>query len=161
MRIKLASTLIIFFVFAASNFSHAQDNTEKIKDGINKVYSMFNSGDFTGIEKYIDDSYIEHTPSPGNKATREGLVDMIKGFRKSFPDFHVTINDMAITDTRAAILYTITGTNSGPFMGMPATNKKVSIMGIDYLMFNKDSKCTDHYGYQDDMGMMQQLGMMK
>jgi hypothetical protein len=46
-------------------------------------------------------------------------------------------------------------------MGMPATNKKIDIMGIDYVSFNSDGKVSEHWGYSDDMMMMQQLGLMK
>ena len=53
----------------------------------------------------------------------------------------------------------MTGTNSGPFMGMPATNKKVDIMGIDWIKW-ENGKFTDHWGAMEDMKMMTQLGMM-
>lgn len=155
---KTVSAMLLVILCAAASYS--QSNTDKIKDGIAKVYASFNSGELSGIDKFISESYIEHTLPPGYPATREGLKSFMTDFRKAFPDLHFEINDMIITDTKAAVLSTMTGTNSGPFMGMPATNKKVTIMGIDYLLFNKDAICTEHWGYEDDMSMMQQLGMM-
>lgn len=151
--------ILVSALMPAKTFS--QDNADKIKDGINKVYAMFNSGDFTGVENYIDAAYLEHQSKSGDKTGIETLVNNIKNFRKAFPDVKFTINDVIVSGNKAAVLNTFTGTNTGEFMGMPATNKKVSVMGIDYLYFNNDLKCTEHYGYQDDMGFMQQLGLMK
>jgi predicted ester cyclase len=54
---------------------------------------------------------------------------------------------------------TMTGTNSGPMMGMPATNKQVSVDGIDLIMI-KDGKATERWGYFDTMKFMAQMGMM-
>ncbi len=54
---------------------------------------------------------------------------------------------------------TMTGTNSGPMMGMPATNKSYKIDGVDIIVM-KDGKAADRWGYFEDMKMMQQLGMM-
>ncbi len=156
---------LFFLSFAIACLSvlnvKAQDNTDKIKDGINKVYEMFNSGDFSDIGKYIDAGYVEHTPTMGQKPGLEGFVEVMKSFKKSFPDMKFTINDVIITNDKAAVLNTMTGTNTGEFMGMPATNKKISVMGIDWLLFNKDPKCTEHWGYIDSYSMMQQLGMNK
>ena len=157
---RITLGLVMLFCILCFNNSYSQDK-DKIKDGIYKVYELFTSGDLTGIEKYIDPSYIEHTPAPGTRAGLDGLKDVMANFKKSFPDIKFTVNDIIFADNRAAVLGTITGTNTGEFMGMPATNKKITVMGIDWLVFNKDSKCTEHWGYQDDMGMMQQLGLMK
>src|SRR5438876_905003 len=124
--------VMLFSVFAANNlFSQDKD---KIKDGINKVFEMFNKGDLTGVEKYIDGGYIEHTLAPGQKEGLDGFKEMMESFKKAFPDIKFTINDIIISDNKAAVLSTINGTNTGEFMGMPATNKKVTIMGIDWLV---------------------------
>ena len=161
-KINTSFGILIAVLLLAINInpSYSQDK-DKIKDGINKVYAIFNSGDLSGLDKYIDAGYVEHTPGPGQKDGLDGIKEMMAGFKKAFPDIKFTINDIIISDNKAAVLSTLTGTNTGEFMGMPATNKKVTIMGIDWLVFNKDNKCSDHWGFEDDMGMMQQLGLAK
>ena len=44
-------------------------------------------------------------------------------------------------------------------MGMPATNKKIDVEGVDIIRF-KNGKAVEHWGVYDNMKMMQQLGMM-
>ena len=52
---------------------------------------------------------------------------------------------------------TMSGTQKGPFMDMPASGKKFSVKGIDIVRF-KDGKAVEHWGVTDSMAMMQQLG---
>jgi hypothetical protein len=65
-----------------------------------------------------------------------------------------------IADTTFVVThYTMTGTNTGSIMGMPATGKKFNIHGVDIVRF-VNGKCVEHWGYDEEMKMMQQLGMM-
>ena len=160
MNKVLTLTALVLFSFILSSNSFSQDN-DKIKEGIPKAYELFSNGNLSGLDKYIDAGYLEHTLARGQKQGLDGLIETIKSLRKAFPDLKFTVNDIIISGDKAAVLNTLTGTNTGEFMGMPATNKTVTVMGIDWLVFNKDNKCTEHWGYFDDMGMMQQLGLMK
>jgi predicted ester cyclase len=54
---------------------------------------------------------------------------------------------------------TITGTHKGEFMGMPPTNKSFEITAFDRVKF-KDDKAIEHWGAEDDLGMMTQLGLV-
>jgi predicted ester cyclase len=44
-------------------------------------------------------------------------------------------------------------------MGMPATNQSVKSDGVDIVVF-KDGKAVEHWGVQDNLAIMKQLGMM-
>jgi predicted ester cyclase len=57
-------------------------------------------------------------------------------------------------------MFNWTGTQRGDFMGMPATNKKVSVSGIEIARW-KNGKAVEHWGVQDSPGLMQQLGVGK
>ena len=54
---------------------------------------------------------------------------------------------------------TTTGTHTGEFMGIPATGKRVSFTEI-HIVRIANGKAVEHWGNQDDMGMMQQLGVI-
>jgi predicted ester cyclase len=51
------------------------------------------------------------------------------------------------------------GTNSGPFMGMPATGKRAEVEGIDIVRMVNGMQA-EHWGVFDAAGMMQQLGLI-
>jgi len=156
-KIVLASLLFVFM----GNSVHSQNDPDKLKSDIMKVYDIFNSYSYDKLGEYIDDNFIEHSPDPGQKQGLSGLKEEFESLHKGFPDYKMTVNDIIINSTgdKAAVLFTWTGTNSGEMMGMKPTNKPVNVQGIDYLYF-KNGKATEHWGYMDTNMMMQQLGLM-
>ncbi|MEK7728648.1 MAG: ester cyclase, partial [candidate division KSB1 bacterium] len=54
---------------------------------------------------------------------------------------------------------TMRGTNTGAMTDMPATGKKVEVKGFDIVRF-ANGKAVEHWGLNDDMKMMMQLGMI-
>ena len=51
------------------------------------------------------------------------------------------------------------GTHQGEFMGIPATGKRVSFGVIDIVRY-ADGKVVEHWGQMDNLGLMQQLGVV-
>ncbi len=60
---------------------------------------------------------------------------------------------------KLAVAWTISGTHKGEFMGVPPTNKKVTVDGITIHHF-VNAKIMDSYASWDAWGMMQQLGVV-
>jgi steroid delta-isomerase-like uncharacterized protein len=91
-----------------------------------------------------------------------GLKDFKKSmeeFFNAFPDNHFTIHDIVAEGDKVATRYTITGTHKGELMGIPATNKKITLMAleIDRIVAGK---FVEGWISFDTMGMMQQLGVI-
>jgi predicted ester cyclase len=63
---------------------------------------------------------------------------------------------VAESDLVAAFV-TATGTHRGEFLGIPATNKSISVSVSD-LMRVQNGKLTEHWGVTDMASLMQQLG---
>jgi predicted ester cyclase len=49
--------------------------------------------------------------------------------------------------------------NGGLLVGVPPTNRQFRVNHVHLYRVN-DSMITDHYGLRDDLGMMQQLGLL-
>ena len=60
-----------------------------------------------------------------------------------------------------AFAYTITGTQGGPFNGIPATGKKIKVRGMQISKFNADAKIVERWGASHEVGILQQIGGMK
>ena len=83
------------------------------------------------------------------------MTDVVSGY----PDVHVTTNFVVADSNMVVQHYTMTGTNTGTMMGMPPTNKKMNVDGVNILKI-KDGKLSEHWGYMEEMKLMQQMGMM-
>ena len=82
-----------------------------------------------------------------------------KIFMESFPDGQTRTEDLIAEGDKVVERYTFTGTNTGPFMGSPATGKKVQIESMSIYRF-ANGKIVEHWGENDSMGLMAQLGML-
>ena len=81
------------------------------------------------------------------------------GFFTAFPDLHMKIEDQIAEGDMVASRLTVHGTHKGEFMGMPPTGKQITITGTD-IVHIKDGKAVERWGNFDDLGMMQQLGVI-
>jgi len=77
-------------------------------------------------------------------------------FLNAFPDIHIEVEDLIAEEDTVVMRATTTGTHQGDFMGIPATGKKVS-NGEVHLVKIAGGKFVEHWGFERQMGLMQQL----
>jgi len=91
----------------------------------------------------------------GIKDYKQHISDMFS----AFPDLHATIDDMVAEGDKVAVRLSLTGTNNGAFMGIPPTNKKVTMWEIQIDRV-AGGKFVEGWSRYDTLGMMQQLGLI-
>ena len=84
---------------------------------------------------------------------------LFTGLRTAFPDMTVTLETLVADEESIAFPYTLTGTQTGPLMGFAPTGKKIKIRGMQISRF-KDGKMVERWGNSDELGMLQQLGIL-
>lgn len=121
-----------------------------------RIYNeVFNAGNMATADQLIAADVVEHD-LPDSMQGIQNFKNWVSMMRKGFPDMKMT-PDKLIADGDIAVAHVVmTGTNTGEFMGMPATNKKVKVGGIDMAKF-KDNKVIEHWGTFDIHSMMMQL----
>ena len=140
-----------------SSTAEEDKNTAAMKRFYDEV---MNKGNFKVIDELVADNFVEHyLPDPSMPANKAGVAQSIGMFRTAFPDLQVTIEDFAAKGDKVWIYSTTRGTNTGAMMGMPATGKKVEVKGFDLVRF-VNGKAVEHWGLNDDLKMMMQLGMI-
>jgi steroid delta-isomerase-like uncharacterized protein len=77
----------------------------------------------------------------------------------AFPDLHVEVEDLVTDGGKVVTRYSVHGTHKGELMGIPPTGRQVSIGGIAIDRF-ENGRSIEHWEYYDQMGMMQQLGVI-
>jgi steroid delta-isomerase-like uncharacterized protein len=89
--------------------------------------------------------------------TPAGLKQVNQGFRASFPDLHGRIEQVFAFGDWVAARVTWTGTNTGDFMGQPATGKTISITEIEIVRC-EDGRIVDLRQLADLGSLISQLG---
>jgi steroid delta-isomerase-like uncharacterized protein len=121
---------------------------------------IFNGGDLDLAEELYAPDYVLHDPSlPKDLHGPEGLKQYAAMTRAAFPDARVTVEDQVAEGDKVVDRWTATGTHTGEFLGIPPTNRRFEISGITISRF-PGGKIVEDWYQGDDLGMMQQLGVI-
>ena len=110
-------------------------------------------------DQILADDFINHTATPGLSADKDGVRAFFEIMWRAFPDMTVEILDQVAEGDTVTTRKAFHGTHDGDFMGIPATHKQVEIKVMDVLRL-KDGRLTEHWAVVDQMGLMQQLGVI-
>lgn len=112
------------------------------------------------ISEIISPSHGLHVPTiPGSSVGPEAYKREVLRFLAGYPDLQWTVEDLIAEKDKVVACWTMSGTHKGDYMGIPATNKKVSVDGIT-IHHIAAGKIMDSYSNWDALGMMQQLGVV-
>jgi len=75
----------------------------------------------------------------------------------AFPDIHFTVDGLVVEGDKVACRWTLTGTHKGEYMGIPPTNRKVT-MWLIHIYRIVGGKFVEIWSRYDTLGLMQQLG---
>ena len=127
---------------------------EENKALISRFYELLNQRDVDAANELL-------APS----SFREGVTwEQNKQFDimtfKAFPDMKMTIVDIIAEGNKVAVIRNMTGTHTGePFMGIPATGKKMD-SNSTFIVRIDNNKVVEVEGTRDFLGMWTQLGVL-
>lgn len=134
-------------------------STEENKAIVRRYREAHNRNDMNALDQIVAQDLIAHNALPGLPPGLAGGKLAHQGFVAAFPDGHVTTTDLVAEGDKVVERCMTMGTNTGSFMGAPATGKKASIESISiYRIAN--GKIVEHWGQHDAVGLMMQLGLM-
>jgi steroid delta-isomerase-like uncharacterized protein len=125
-----------------------------------RAYELINAGDLDGFGELLTDDFVEHEEIPGLEPTKEGVIELFRSYRSSFPDLRMEVEDIVAGDDKAVARVVATGTQTGEFMGMAPSGKQIEVQLIDIMRFDAAGKVVEHWGVMDTLSMLQQLGMV-
>ena len=155
----------VFYMYAQdTTAAHSKGRTAMTNENIfRKIIQVgFSKGDLTIFDTALSQDFVEHQYGhvPPNI---EGVKIAVSHLHTAFPDFSLTIEDMASTDDKVWVRLTGRGTHTGPFGPLPPSGKILQPTGkafvitiIDIGRF-KDGKLVEHWGVPDRTALMDQL----
>ena len=90
---------------------------------------------------------------------REGHEAFAAAFYAGFPDIFHTVDDVFVTGDRAAVRFTLRGTHTGSFMGIPPSGRGVVVVA-NVLMRFEDGQVAELFGVFDEAGLLRQIGVL-
>ena len=112
--------------------------------------------------------YAEDARNHGRPAGRSRVLLILKDIQRTFPDVQQIVLDSVTEGEWVVVRCRFTGThsgvgqlpvNGGMLVGVPPTGRHFEVQHI-HMYKVVSNKIVDHYANRDDLGMMQQLGLI-
>lgn len=136
--------------------------SEQNKQLIRRFFEKIDTGEIGILDEFIDRSYDDHNPPPfpdlppgiGGAQTAFGLA--LEGFAEFKHEIldQLSDGDKVVTRVRGS------GKHTGNFLGIPATNREVTMEGIAIHRI-AGGKIVEHWSTIDALGLLVQLGAVE
>ena len=115
-------------------------------------------GNLGAADELIAPDAVDHEGEPGAPRGPETMKAFALALHSGFSGLRFVVEDIIAEGDQVACRFTMTGTNTGDFMG-PATGRPVSVSGLDIMRF-RDGKVVEHWGITDQLSLLEQLGLL-
>ena len=129
-------------------------STEENKNTVRRVVDAGNAGDIATFQGLFADDFVHHDPAIRDL---QGFLQFLGAMHAGIPDGHVTIDIMVAEGDEVAKRWTLRGTHSGELLGIPPTNKQVTLDAMSIYRF-EDGRVKEIWWTTDTLGLLQQIG---
>ena len=134
---------------------------EEIVALLDRRTAAWESRDVTALAGLHAGSGIVESPIAGGSVTgRPAIAQVYEALFKAFPDATVTIDELVIDGDRAAQVGTLAGTDSGGFLGLPASGKPFRVPLL-VLLTVRDHQIVSERRIYDFTSLLIQIGVLK
>jgi steroid delta-isomerase-like uncharacterized protein len=126
---------------------------------VNQWIGSWNERDLGTAEDLLAADFKRHDANLPDVDGPKAGVDFITACVTGFPDIQLDIEQLIVQDQHVAARLTVRGTHHGPFMGVPATGRPVTVEVTEVYRL-ADGKIAEQWVIMNAMGLMQQLGVI-
>ena len=132
----------------------ADRNKRVVRDWI----EAYNERDEQGEAAARTRDYVAHAPGVPVPLDSDAWVQFIAGFAAAMPDLRLTVEDIVGDEELVSARITFRGTQTGPFQGIPPTNRQVEFAAIEINRM-AGGKVREHWFQFDQLSLLRQLGV--
>ena len=121
----------------------------------------FNRHDAVAMAAYHEEDAVGESPIQGRMHGRKSIQEGYEKWLAAFPDVSMTTDDIVIEGNRIVQFVTMSGTQKGPFGGLPATGRKFQITGVFVVTLSPNGRIARDKRLYDVTNMLIQLGALK
>ena len=131
---------------------------EQNKEIVREVISAIDDNNFDKLNELFSNDFGLKVPGLEIPLKKDDVFQAIKTHYASFPDWTHNIEDMIAEGDKVVVKIMQIGTHKEQYEGISATGKKITNPAL-HIMTIVDGQVKDWWGIEDNLGMMQQLGM--
>jgi len=137
-----------------------QTKTEKQFSLAEAIIDAWNTKDKKAIFDLYTDDFVREDLGTNKQYDLDGLSQILDLYWKAFPDMFFEMEDeIRGVDGKTVLVWKVTGTHKGPFMNIPATNKRIVFYGISIIYLKGEKIKKVSYSW-DEASMLRQMGLL-
>ncbi len=129
---------------------------EENKELIRAYFLKIDEGDLSAIDEFVSADFVDHTTTPGFPLNRAGVKQAAGKFLVGSPDAYHRIEELIAVGDRVIGRIRGYGTHSGELMGIPATGRMFTAVGLVVWRI-ADGKIVERWNVVDFWGILRQL----
>jgi len=125
-------------------------------NAVQRFYDAYNDKDAAILNEVIADDYVDYGHEPPGRGLQGAKSDH-EEIGRGLANARFDIDEMFGSDDRVVVRWTLHATHTGPFAGLPPTQKKITVRGISLYRL-RDGKITETRNLADLFALFTQLG---
>jgi steroid delta-isomerase-like uncharacterized protein len=157
MRNRTMWVALIALSSARATGGSGSDASKKI---VGQWYEAFNHKDPAVLDEILDRTWTDIPSAPDQRAGPAGVKQLLAELATIFPDFTIRMQEVLQDGNKVIVRSEISATQERPFMGFPASGRKMTIQAVDIHEI-RDGKIVRTWHTEDWMTGFRQLGLCK
>ena len=120
---------------------------------------MIETGELDAADEIIHREFVNHEAHPQHRRGVEGYKQTVQWLRETFGEPRFDVEDVVAGGDKVVLRARFRGRHTGELMGRPGTGKEFDVQHI-HIFRLADGKVIEHWANRDDIGMLQQLGLL-
>ena len=134
-----------------------RDNRRLARRALDEIYAR---GNVELAGELIHPDFVDHEPGhPEGPAGRASVRRTVEHLRRASADLSFAVEDEVAEGDKVVQLVTMSGRHTGPLVGGEPSGRRFSGRHV-YIWRVADGKLIEHWGSRDDLGPLQQLGLL-
>ena len=135
------------------------DKSQTNLNAVQRFYDAYNNKDAAILNEVIADDYVDYGHEPPGRGLQGAKSDH-EEIGRGLANARFDIDEMFGSDDRVVVRWTLHATHTGPFAGLPPTQKKITVRGISLYRL-LDGKITETRNLPDLLALFKQLGTIE
>lgn len=159
----LSQAALLSFAITTGGYSMAQDSTLTQSQANKQLLAdfgaeVFGKKNFSKLSTFMHEDYIQHNPLVPQGAN--GFKSFFADWFKAVPDWEYKLTKIVSEGNTVWAYGVYSGTQTGDWLGIPATNKHYAINAVDIFRI-ENGKLAEHWDVLDTYTLFKQLGVIK
>jgi predicted ester cyclase len=129
------------------------------REVVQRFVDAINAADDQAMTDLLHDDFVDRNPNPLQGTGKEAFANKIRQLRTAFPNLRLRVEQTVVEGDRISFLWTLTGTNDGPFADQDATGINVEFVGMN-LQVLSGGLIVEHWSVHDALSLFHQLGRL-